>query len=72
MGGLTLIQIPERSGLPSADRGAGAARLGSPSRNLGVPGSRTEIHCAIAGTAAMQTASVRKIVSRLVVFMALS
>jgi hypothetical protein len=33
----TTSQIPERSGLPSAARGAGAERLGFPSGSRGVP-----------------------------------
>src|SRR6266850_41375 len=32
------LQMPDRSGLPSAVRGAGATRLGVPSARRGVPG----------------------------------
>src|SRR5262249_33665609 len=41
-----LIQMPEKSGLPSAVRGAGAARLGLPSAPLGTPGNGYNGHCA--------------------------
>src|SRR5712692_6018491 len=34
----TICQIPERSGLPSGVRGAGASRLGCPLGSLGTPG----------------------------------
>src|SRR6266699_3865967 len=37
-GARTICQIPERSGLPSGVRGAGASRLGCPFGNLGTPG----------------------------------
>src|SRR4030095_17253477 len=43
-------QIPERSGLPSAARGAGAARFGVPSGRCGTPAVGYLIHCAGAGT----------------------
>src|SRR5918994_3045150 len=39
---------PERSGLPSAARGAGADRLGVPSAIRGIPGVGWRIHCAAA------------------------
>src|SRR5205814_4224060 len=44
--GLTRRQMPERSGLPSAVRGAGAVRFGLPSAVRGVRGTLTVIHCA--------------------------
>src|SRR5687767_10255184 len=40
------IHRPERSGLPSAVRGAGAVRLGLPSAERGMPGVRSFSHCA--------------------------
>src|SRR4029434_164049 len=43
-------QIPERSGLPSAARGAGAARFGVPSGRGGTPAVGYLIHFAAAGT----------------------
>src|SRR5579863_4929890 len=43
---LAVPQMPERSGLPSALRGAGAARFGLPSRVRGVPLPGTCNHCA--------------------------
>src|SRR5579872_5336825 len=40
LGGISSVcQTPERSGLPSEERGTGAVRLGLPSRNRGVPGA---------------------------------
>src|SRR5207247_10100115 len=42
-----LCQIPDKSGLPSAVRGAGAARLGLPSALRGVPGVGYFSHCAV-------------------------
>src|SRR5439155_8486166 len=45
-GGRTICQIPERSGLPSDVRGAGASRLGCPSGNLGTLGVGRDGHCA--------------------------
>jgi hypothetical protein len=39
-------QIPEKSGLPSAVRGAGAVRFGLPSAVRGMPGVRSFSHCA--------------------------
>src|SRR6188474_3824875 len=41
-----VCQIPERSGLPSAVRGAGAERFGRPSGKRGIPGVGYLIHCA--------------------------
>src|SRR4029453_1593183 len=49
--GDTLFHRPERSGLPSAVRGAGAVRLGFPSAVRGIPGVGTFSHCANAGVA---------------------
>src|SRR3984893_13221235 len=40
------IQIPERSGLPSAVRGAGAVKSGLPSGVLGTPAVGYVGHCA--------------------------
>src|SRR5881397_3746325 len=45
-GGRTICQIPERSGLPSDVRGAGASRLGCPLGNLGTLGVGRDGHCA--------------------------
>src|SRR5580692_5887924 len=42
-------QIPPRSGLPSANRGAGAERSALPSFVRGIPGVRRCNHCARAG-----------------------
>src|ERR1700681_1642031 len=42
-------QIPERSGFPSAARGAGAERFGLPSALRGMLGALTFSHCAKAG-----------------------
>src|SRR4029450_4390126 len=42
------IHTPDRSGLPSAVRGVGAARLGLPSDVRGVPGGTKFNHCASA------------------------
>src|SRR6516162_8060570 len=47
----TRFQIPERSGFPSAVRGAGAGRFGFPSGFRGTPASRNAGHCANAGSA---------------------
>src|SRR5665213_133136 len=44
-------QMPERSGLPSAVFGAGAARSTLPSAGRGRPGVLKSIHCADAGAA---------------------
>src|SRR5688572_21405380 len=41
-----LIQIPDRSGLPSAVRGAGAERFGLPSGPFGTFGVGCNGHCA--------------------------
>src|ERR1051325_5664008 len=46
----SVSQIPERSGLPSAIRGAGAVRLGLPSASLGIPAVGYFSHCAPIGT----------------------
>src|SRR4029453_19251530 len=43
-------QIPERSGVPSAARGAGAGRFGLPWGRWGTPAVGYLIHCAAAGT----------------------
>ncbi len=48
-------QMPERSGLPSAARGAGAARFGLPSGSRGTPGVGYLSHCADTGTARLAT-----------------
>jgi hypothetical protein len=50
--GISLVRVrhrPERSGLPSAARGAGAVRLGLPSLPFGTPCVGWLIHCAEAG-----------------------
>src|ERR1700674_757139 len=46
---LWIRQTPDRSGLPSADRGAGAERLGLPSGVLGTPAVGRLGHCAVSG-----------------------
>src|SRR5881409_2149348 len=46
-----LCQIPDKSGLPSAVRGAGAARFGLPSALRGMPGVGYFSHCAVSGVA---------------------
>src|SRR5262245_37491 len=43
------FQTPERSGLPSGNRGAGADRFGLPSGVRGIAAGRTFVHCANAG-----------------------
>ena len=43
------FQIPEKSGLPSGNRGAGAARFGFPSGVRGIAVGGTFVHCAKAG-----------------------
>src|SRR6185369_5116889 len=48
-------QIPERSGLPSAVRGAGAFRFGFPSAVFGTPGVGCSGHCAHSVTALANT-----------------
>src|SRR5207253_11145836 len=40
------IQTPDKSGLPSAPRGAGALRFGLPSGPFGTPGTGRNGHCA--------------------------
>src|ERR1039457_6480557 len=50
-------QIPERSGLPSSVLGAGAARLGFPSGNRGIPEVGEFSHCAERGEEITQTIS---------------
>src|SRR5580692_9070918 len=47
------IHRPERSGLPSAVRGAGAVRLGLPSAVRGMPGVGRLSHCAASGAGAI-------------------
>src|SRR5437762_3525291 len=44
-----LCHIPDRSGLPSAVRGAGAVRFGLPSAVRGMPGVGYVNHCAASG-----------------------
>src|SRR5436189_2085503 len=43
------FQTPERSGLPSGNRGAGAERFGLPSGVRGIAAGRTFVHCPNAG-----------------------
>src|SRR6516162_1049174 len=50
-------QTPERSGLPPANRGAGAERLGRPSPVRGMPESGTLVHCATRGEDIQKTAA---------------
>src|SRR5215472_12593531 len=52
---LSARQIPDKSGLPSAARGAGAFRFGLPSDVRGVPGSGMDSHCAAALSAIAHT-----------------
>src|ERR1700681_2358010 len=47
--GEILSHRPERSGLPSGARGAGATRFGLPSAVRGVPGVGWFNHCAASG-----------------------
>src|ERR1700737_903246 len=42
-------QMPDRSGLPSRVRGAGAERFGFPSAVRGIAPAGTLVHCAISG-----------------------
>src|SRR5579862_544274 len=53
-------QMPERSGLPSAVRGAGAERFGLPSGRRGMPGALRSNHCAAAGDDAVNEARVAR------------
>src|SRR5438132_14411445 len=50
-----LCHIPDRSGLPSAVRGAGAARFGLPSAVRGMPGVGCFNHCAPSGVVKADT-----------------
>src|SRR5215510_7470507 len=52
-----LCQRPVRSGLPSAVRGAGAARFGLRSEVRGMPGAGYFIHCASSGVVIPQIAN---------------
>src|SRR5262245_25476580 len=52
-----LCQRPVRSGLPSAVRGAGAARFGLRSGVRGMPGAGYFIHCASSGVVIPQIAN---------------
>src|SRR5262249_48247256 len=55
-------QMPDKSGLPSAVRGAGAERFGLPSGKRGTPGVGWLIHCcAIAGADNAHTSSAAAI-----------
>src|SRR5207249_5797014 len=47
--GEILSHRPERSGLPSGVRGAGAVRFGLPSGVRGIPGVGCFSHCAVSG-----------------------
>src|SRR5580704_2873754 len=51
--GEILFHTPERSGLPSAVRGTGAARLGLPAAVRGMPGVGRFSHCAASGAGAI-------------------
>src|SRR5581483_5213141 len=55
---LSACQIPDKSGLPSDVRGDAAFKFGFPSGVRGVPGSRTENHCAAAVPAVAQIRNV--------------
>src|SRR5690348_2160482 len=56
-------QTPERSGLPSASRGAGAVRFGLPSGVRGSPAVGTFSHCA---ETQVQTANAARAVLRII------
>src|SRR5262245_52393026 len=47
--GVPVSQMPEKSGLPSGARGAGAAKLGAPVAVFGTPAVGYFSHCAAAG-----------------------
>src|SRR6266699_834232 len=65
LSGLIMFHRPERSGLPSAVRGAGAVRFGLPSAVRGMPGVRYCAHCAASGvTNAVKVIAVVKIFIR--------
>src|SRR5438128_11421681 len=49
LSGLSHCHRPDRSGLPSAVRGAGAVRFGLPSAVRGMPGVGRSTHCAARG-----------------------
>src|SRR5215467_13743833 len=56
---LVVIQMPDRSGCPSAAFGAGALRFGWPFGRRGMPGVGYPIHCAAAvAESTAQSASV--------------
>src|SRR5437867_1147544 len=61
--GLSAIQTPDRSGWPSAARGAGAFRSTAPDARRGTPGVRMRNHWAAAGAdstkRAAETAAIR-------------
>src|SRR5437773_5406182 len=63
--GFGIHHNPDRSGLPSGDRGAGAERLGLPSAVRGTSACLTFSHCAKAGVAdSIPTISQRTIFIR--------
>jgi hypothetical protein len=51
----TFSRIPERSGVPSGVRGAGAAMSTLPSRSLGTPAVGYDGHCAVTGMVSSKT-----------------
>src|SRR5438128_10678095 len=53
-------QIPDRSGLPSGNRGAAAERFGFPSAVRGIAGAGTFDHCAPAGAHISRTIAVER------------
>src|SRR6185436_9930372 len=59
--GEILFHRPERSGLPSGVRGAGAARFGLPSGERGIPVVGCVSHCAATGAlSAIVTTAIDK------------
>jgi hypothetical protein len=54
--------MPDKSGLPSAVRGAGALRFGRPAAVLGTPAVGYFTHCAPTGKAVANNASTMNLV----------
>src|SRR4051812_23322407 len=58
--GEIFVHSPDKSGLPSAVRGAGAARSGLPSAARGIPAVGCDNHCAASGAVSISvTRAVR-------------
>src|SRR5262245_46799481 len=66
----SLVQMPEKSGLPSAVRGAGADMSTLPSTLRGAPGCGWLIHWAANGVEASAAASMTKEIERKIMLVA--